>query len=123
MPTISDSLALAFQHHQAGELQAAEQIYRQILAVAPDHADVLHLLGLIDFQLCNHESAVELIQRAIELNGNEAGFHGNLGNVFKAQGDLDRAIASYRRALELNAGYPVAHYNLGIAYQDQNQLE
>src|SRR6476646_4202729 len=112
MPTVSEALAAGFQQHQAGELWAAEQIYRQILAVAPDHPDVLHLLGLIDFQLGNHQSAVEHIQRAIELNGNEAGFHGNLGNVFKAQGDLDRAIASYRRAVELNADYAVAYYNL-----------
>jgi hypothetical protein len=32
MATISEALAIAIQHHQAGRLQAAEQIYRQILA-------------------------------------------------------------------------------------------
>ena len=31
MATISEALAIAIQHHQAGRLQAAEQIYRQIL--------------------------------------------------------------------------------------------
>jgi hypothetical protein len=39
MATISEALAMAVQHHQAGRLQAAEQIYRQILAVEPNHAD------------------------------------------------------------------------------------
>src|SRR6478609_11014525 len=123
MPTVSDSLALAFQHHQAGELLAAEQIYRQILAVAPDHADALHLLGLVDFQFGNNESAARHIQRAIELKGNEAGFHGNLGNAYKAQGDLDRAVACYRRALELDPNYPVALFNLATALQDQTKVE
>jgi nucleotidyltransferase/DNA polymerase involved in DNA repair len=41
MATISEALATAVQHHQAGRLQAAEEIYRQILAVDPDHADAL----------------------------------------------------------------------------------
>ena len=35
MPTIAEALSLAVQHHQAGRLQAAGQIYRQILAVEP----------------------------------------------------------------------------------------
>jgi len=35
MATISDALATAIQHHQAGRLQSAEQIYRQILLADP----------------------------------------------------------------------------------------
>jgi predicted O-linked N-acetylglucosamine transferase (SPINDLY family) len=123
MPTVADALASAFQHHQAGELQTAAQIYRQVLAVAPDHADALHLLGLVEFQSGDNESAGGHIRRAIELKGNEAGFHGNLGNVYNAQGDHDRAIACYRRALELNPNYPVALFNLATTLHDQNRLE
>ena len=37
MATISEALAIAVQHHQAGRRQAAEQIYRQILAVDPNN--------------------------------------------------------------------------------------
>jgi len=33
--------------HQAGQLQQAENIYRQILARQPEHADALHMLGVI----------------------------------------------------------------------------
>jgi hypothetical protein len=36
MATISEALAIAIQHHQAGRLQAAEQIYRQILAAGAE---------------------------------------------------------------------------------------
>jgi predicted O-linked N-acetylglucosamine transferase (SPINDLY family) len=123
MATISAALAIAVQHHQAGQIQAAEQIYRQILAVDLNHAHALHLLGIIASQTGKHEFAVQYISRAIELNGTESGFHGNLGNAFKAQGKLDKAIASYRRALELKPDYAVAHYNLGIAFLDQGTLD
>jgi hypothetical protein len=42
---------LAVQHHQTGHLQEAEWLYRQILAQQPEHADALHLLGVIAYQM------------------------------------------------------------------------
>ena len=69
MATISEALAIAIQHHQAGRLQAAEQIYRQILQAEPNHADAIHLLGVIAHQVGKHEVAVEYIGRAIGLKG------------------------------------------------------
>ncbi len=62
--TIQQAYASAVQHHQAGRLQQAEQIYRQILAQQPARADALHLLGLIAYQVGRHEAAVDLIRPA-----------------------------------------------------------
>ena len=90
MPTVPEALAIAVQHHQAGRLQAAEQIYRQILAVEPNHADALHLLGVIAHQTGKHEVAVETIRRAIGLKGNVAAFHVNLGNALMTKGSSTR---------------------------------
>ena len=59
MATISEALAIAVQHHQAGRLQQAEQIYRNILAVEPNNANAIHLLGLIAYQVGRHEVAVQ----------------------------------------------------------------
>ena len=81
MTTLSEALAIAIQQHQAGRLQAAEHIYRQILAFEPDHPDALHLLGVIAHQVGKHEDAVEYIGRAIRFQGNAAAFHSNLGSV------------------------------------------
>jgi predicted O-linked N-acetylglucosamine transferase (SPINDLY family) len=121
MATIAEALAIAIQHHQAGRLQAAEQIYRQILAVEPNHADAWHLLGVMAYQAGKHEAAVEHIKRAIGLNGNAAAFHYNLGNAFKDQGKLDEAVACWRRVLELEPDYAEAHVNLGVAFSAQGK--
>jgi protein O-GlcNAc transferase len=51
MATIPEALAIAIHHHQNGRLQAAEQIYRQILQAEPDEADALHLLGVLAHQV------------------------------------------------------------------------
>jgi|SRR3989304_10219372 len=53
---------------QAGRLPEAEAIYRQILQLAPNHPDALHLLGLIASQAGKSETAVGLINRSISAN-------------------------------------------------------
>ncbi|TGG91860.1 MAG: tetratricopeptide repeat protein, partial [Aphanocapsa feldmannii 277cV] len=43
--------------------------------------------------------------------------------VFKQQGDLEDAIASYKKALFIKPNYPRTLYNLGTALQEQGDLE
>jgi predicted O-linked N-acetylglucosamine transferase (SPINDLY family) len=123
MATISEALAIAIQHHQAGRLQVAEQIYRQILAAEPNHADAMHLLGVIAHQAGKHEVAVEYIRRAIALEGSTAAFHCNLGGAYQALRRIPEAVACHRRALELQPDFAEAHHNLGNALKDQGNLE
>lgn len=121
MATIPEALSIALQHHQAGRLQAAEQIYRQILTIDPQHVDALHLLGVIAQQAGQHDAAVEYIGAAIRLHGTEAAFHNNLGLAFYRLGRMDEAIASFERAVQLKADFAEAHYNLGIAWHTHGQ--
>ena len=112
-------LAEGLQHHQTGRFAQAENLYRKILALDPRHADSLHLLGMIDFQAGRHNSAVETIQRAIAVRGNDASYHLNLGAVLQAQDKLEEAVACYERAVLLKPNYADAHYNLGLVLQRQ----
>ena len=41
------ALSRALQHHGAGELAAAEALYRHVLAQEPRNADALPLLGAL----------------------------------------------------------------------------
>jgi predicted O-linked N-acetylglucosamine transferase (SPINDLY family) len=123
MATISEALTIAVEHHQAGRLSAAEQIYRRILAVAPNQPDALHLLGVLDHQLGRHDAAIEQIRRAIAANGMEPAYHGNLGSVLSSVGRLDEAAAAFRRALELKPDQADACYNLGNALRDQGKSD
>ena len=98
MATISEKLAIAIQHHQAGRLEAAEEIYREILVVAPDQPEALHLLGTIAHQMGQHKAAIEYIERAIRQKGGVPGFHNNLGEVY-------RAWAIFRKQSSATAGH------------------
>jgi len=121
--TIPQTLELAMQHHQAGRLAEAEALYRQILATQPEHAEALHLLGVIAVQVGRHDAAVEWIRKAVALDPKNPEAHSNLGVACRALGRLDEAIAAYRRALELQPDYPQAHNNLGAALAAQGRLD
>jgi Flp pilus assembly protein TadD len=123
MNSIAAAFATAVHHHQAGNLQVAEQIYRQILALNPNHADALNLLGVVAFQSGACDQAAEYISRAIELNPQEAKYHSNLGNVLQGQRKFDEAIHSFHRAHQLDPQFAEAYLNLGSALAAQDRLD
>ncbi|MCP5366070.1 MAG: tetratricopeptide repeat protein [Hyphomicrobiales bacterium] len=106
-------LRAAFQHHQAGELQQAEALYRQVLDLQPDHADALHLRGLILQQVERHDEAVALIGRAADLAPEAAFYRVNLANSLIALGRAAEAADTLRAALAVDPDLADAHYNLG----------
>ena len=65
--TIQQAIDLAVQHHNAGRLPEAENIYQQILQSEPNHPTALHLLGVIAHQVGKHETAVDLITKALAI--------------------------------------------------------
>ncbi|MEK7412465.1 MAG: tetratricopeptide repeat protein [Planctomycetota bacterium] len=123
MVSLPGALQTALQHHQAGRLQEAEALYRQILKIQPAHPDAIHLLGMIAYQVGQHQVAIDYISRAITLNPHVAEFQGSLGLAYRALGKLDEAVAHYRRALTLKPDFADAHSNLGNALRDQGKLE
>jgi tetratricopeptide (TPR) repeat protein len=119
----SESLLTAIQLHSAGQLSAAEKIYRDVLSADPEQTDAWHLLGVIAHQQGDPALAVQYITRAIELNGAEPGFYSNLGNAYQAQGQFEKAAACFHRAIELNPIFAEAHCNLGGVYLAQSKLD
>jgi len=120
---IHRALDLARGHHQAGRLPQAEEIYRKILAAAGDHADALHLLGVVALQRGQHAQAAELIARAIAQDPQKADFHDHFGAALHAQERFAEAAASFRKAIALAPNYAEAHNNLGAALQAQGLVD
>jgi protein O-GlcNAc transferase len=115
--------AKAVAHHQAGRMAEAESLYRQVLAVEPDHAETHHYLGVLAWQIGRADIAEAMIGRAIALKGIEATFHESLGNALRSLGRLDESVASFRRALTLRPDFFEAYVNLGNALKDQGKLD
>ena len=112
-----ESLTAALQMHQAGQLQAAAQLYQQLLAREPDNADALHLFGVLRHQQGDHARAVELIGKAVALRPSAAALHANLAEAYRGLGQFERAAGCCRTALRLWPDFPEALCNLGLALQ------
>lgn len=112
----SSDLATTFQratrHHQAGQLQQAETLYRQILAVDPRHADCLQRLGRIALQVGRADAALTCFEKAIELRPQIAEYQDDRAEALKALGRLAEAEVSYRESLGLRRNSPDTLCNL-----------
>src|ERR1019366_2714609 len=102
-------LQQAIALHQKGQLPQAQALYEEILTTQPKHFDSLHLLGVIAYQTNDHQRAVDLIGKAIELYPKNAAFYSNRGSALKALKQLDAAIASYDKAIALKADFAEAY--------------
>ena len=100
--TISQTLALAVEHQQAGRLVEAHALYKQVLASDPDEPDALRLMGQLTFKSGNPARAIELIERAIKCRPNVVDFHVDLARILFAQSDFPRSVVHYRKALDLD---------------------
>jgi tetratricopeptide (TPR) repeat protein len=113
----------ALKHHRNGALDRAETIYRLLLGRVAEHADLLHLLGVIAHQTGHSEEALPLIDRAIAKNDAVADYHNNRGLVLLRLGRAGDALAGFDRAIALRADYADAHSNRGNALQELNRQE
>ena len=81
---IATALATGWQFQQAGRYADAARCYHELLTQEPDHADALHLFGVLHHQSGHHERAVELIGRAVALRPDCASYHANLAEAHRA---------------------------------------
>lgn len=120
--TIEPTLEIALEHHRSGRAAEAAAAYRQMLARQPNHADALHLLGVLEGQSGRRESAIELIRRAIAFEPHFPAYHNNLGNLLREARRYDEAVAAYREAIRLRPDHAEACNNLGNVLSDAGDL-
>ncbi|MBB4128586.1 putative TPR repeat methyltransferase [Xanthomonas translucens] len=118
-PTLAQTIAL----HRAGDLDAAERGYRDVLAQQTAHADALHFLGVLCHQRGRSDEALRLIGQALALVPAYADAHNNLGNVHKECVRLAEAEACYRRALACTPSHHNALSNLAVVLEAQARLD
>jgi len=124
--TLSEYLQQTIQKHQAGSWVEAKAGYQQILTIQPQHADALHLLGIVTAQLGQIEQGIQLIKKAISLNASNADYFLNLAKILHQQGNLTAAIAAYQQAIERNCELKLEIaqqlFTTALQYHQNNQV-
>lgn len=109
--------------HQQGQLDAAEQIYRQILETVPDHPDILNFLGLIAQDKGVHDQAVQLFYKALKKAPKHAALYFNLGVSLNELGKPIEALENLQKAVEFDADNKEVYNKIGLIEHSLNHIE
>lgn len=112
----------AIAHHQAGNLSEAEQLYREVLALRPEHTAALSNLGAVLRAQGKLDEAINNYRQAIKIDPDFADAWYNLGRAQSQKGRIGLAVDAYKRAVDLYGNKNVqALSNLGDALRSANR--
>lgn len=117
--TPGDSLfQTAVQCFSAGDFSGADDALEQLMVQVPDHAEALHVRGLVQHRLGRHALALLLLEKAQALLPGNAALLSNLGLVLRALGHPQKALDCYDQALAIQSDFAQAWGNRGNALRD-----
>lgn len=108
----------AIEYHQQGEIDLARMVYQSILQKYPEHADALHLLGVLTSQAGLFEQGKELIQRAIEIYPDNPVFYNNLGTIYFQNGYYTEAVDAFENTIRLNPHHVESYKQLESCFKE-----
>ncbi|MBI3773201.1 MAG: tetratricopeptide repeat protein [Gammaproteobacteria bacterium] len=110
-------------YFNSGYLQQARSGCTDILQLNPQHAEALHLLGLICHRAGDTQSAVQFIEQAVAANPKSEAYLGNLGTMYSMLGNIQAAARAYERALAIAPHSAAIHMNLGVVYTREGRYD
>jgi tetratricopeptide (TPR) repeat protein len=123
LPDLSRLFAEARRERREGRLERAGQLYQEILAADPRHAQALHEFGGIAILTGRTGQAVELLRQAVAINPASAACRSDLGAALQSVGKLEEAAAEYPEALRLAPDFVDALSNFGGVLCDLGRPE
>ncbi len=109
-------LSDAEQALSLGQATVLEQRLTGLLAVYPDHPEVLRLQAGLLFLRGDFIGASTIMERAVARRPTDATYLNSLGSALLEGARYDEAIDVLRRATNVEPDYASAWYNLGLAY-------
>ncbi len=107
MPPAPDTTALyaaAIARHRAGDLAAARELYRRVVAAEPGHFDALHGLGVTAALLGEFGEGLARLQQAVAARPEAAAALEDFGRLLEDLGRPDLAVAPLERAVAAESG-------------------
>jgi protein O-GlcNAc transferase len=117
------TFAQALNAFHRGRTAQAVGLCADVLRQQPQHADALHLLGVLALQQGKAADGIQWLRKSLHANPQHALAHCNLGNAQRDAGHPTEALDSYRQALSLAPNFAGACFGMGNAYMDLKRVE
>ena len=115
-------LSTAFQLHQEGRLEEADQIYETLLAKNNEEPELLFLSSMTSWMLGRHQAAYSRLKKAIHIDQDER-YYVLLGNVCQSLKYFEEAVSQYRTAIKKGNNEAETHTNMGLALYELGQTK
>jgi tetratricopeptide (TPR) repeat protein len=103
----------AVRLHLGGQREQAARMYQEILAIAPKHADSLHMLGILALENGQPQLALQWFDAAIAMRPRVALYHVNRASALHRTSRLPEAADACAAAIRLDRACAEAHQMLG----------
>lgn len=132
---LAQILQLAITHHQAGQLQDAERLYRAILQVQPEHADAHHNLGALAVLVKQAAAGLPHFKKALDANPGQAQYwlsyidaliqtgHEDVAREVLEQGERRGLQGDAVAALKMRMTPPSPDYSPALAQRDAGRYQ
>ena len=113
---LNSLIARATHLHESGQLAEAAEIYRSVMALSPQHAAVIHNLGVIAAMQGDYKTAIGHFDAALRIAPTYVPAHLHRAMTQQAVGETTEAIRSYERIRQLDPGHYKANRELGFLW-------
>lgn len=110
------SFRIAVEHQQAGRLDEAGKICRQLLEQNPRELMALGLLGSISRMKGDIPKATHLFKEALEVDPHFVPALGNLGDIYHMTGRYPEALLCYEKVARIEPDNMMACFNMGMVF-------
>lgn len=117
----TDLYTQALQSHQAGQFDAARDLYAQVVAANSEHWDAVYLLGTLEVQAGRFQDAISLLQRVSAARPDVPDAANNLGVAYQAVGEWEHAARAFEAAVRVDPEYHQALFNLGALMAERGR--
>jgi predicted O-linked N-acetylglucosamine transferase (SPINDLY family) len=108
--------------HRNGDVERADDIYRQVLQRAPHIGVAWYLRSVVAVGQKRHLDAIGFLENALRHEPKNPRYLCNLGEVYRRVGRLGAAETALRRAIAEDPRVAEAHVNLGLVLKELGRL-
>ena len=109
--------------HAAGDIDAAERAYHELLGREPGHSPALQYLGVIALGRGDFIQAAKLFSAALAISPGNPALRIDRASALNALGRYADALADCDAALATQPDHPLAHLNRAMALRGLGRLE